>query len=176
MTPRRSTRIMIVALVVVLAFSAAAFAGGAGRTSGVYVSKRFHYSLQVPTGFKRVPATSDALPGFYPTGESVAADRFLHGAYKFAIDSSATPQTLGQWTRARAKLIAQHFGCDKPKTSHVPLGGASAVQLDYKICAGVRFVAIEAVHNGRGYDVFWLGGASIKPALVQDIATFKFLP
>src|SRR3954465_12105432 len=98
MTLRPSGRAMFVGFMIALSLAAVASAGDSGRATGTYVSKRFHYSLRVPAGFKTVPATSNALPAFYPTGESIAADRFVHGAYKIVIDSTPTAQTLAAWT------------------------------------------------------------------------------
>ena len=165
-------RVVVVLLVIAASLSAATAAG----TPKPYLSKRFHYSLAFPAGFKIVRATSDPLPAYYPTGETVAADRYLHGAYKIVVDSLPTKQSLAAWTKSRAALISQQFGCDMPRRSTTRLGGASAVELDYKRCSGEVLDVIEAIHNGRGYDVYWLGATNVKPVLARDVSTFRFLP
>jgi hypothetical protein len=166
-------------LVTVVGFAALALgstlvAGALGSAGRTYVSARYHYSLPVPAGLELAPAKADQLYGFFPGARSPEVDFFGAGPANnpkgIGVASVALPagMTLEGWEQANVREIAHDWHCSAPKRTATSLDGAPAVELVYPSCDG-NLDAIEVVHGGRGYDVYWFGPAETRS---QDQARF----
>ena len=148
----------------------------ASAAQPTFVSHLYHYSLRVPAGFHAHAATIPIAPGFFPTMPGPGTDEFIQG--KNSIGAASQPIgaqiSLSSWTKSRIAVIRKYYGCDKPKkTRTVTVGGVRAIELVYPYCEGEYVDSIEAVHGGRGYDVYWFGAAE-KGTFLHDLASFRF--
>jgi hypothetical protein len=146
------------------------------QSSTTYTSHRYHYSFGVPAGWKVQAATTTIVAPGFPTGSGYETDKFTKGDSEIRIAATqlSASETLSRWTASRVAQIAKQFQCTKPTRRTAHLGGANAIELVYKECFGY-FDVFEAVHGGRGYDVYWLGpppGTAFK----TDVSRFHFLP
>jgi hypothetical protein len=73
--------------------------------------------------------------------------------------------------RARAATIALTPGFS-PAPSRLMPRSMPAVELDYRFCFGY-FDVVETVHEGRGYDLYWLGPPE-RGTLRRDLSSFRF--
>lgn len=134
---------------------------GAAR-SKTFVSDRYHYSLEVPTGWMVIPASTTLKATSFPDAEESGTDRFLSktttdkGVIGIASERLNPSETLETWTSARTAAIASQYGCTAPERHATKVAGIAAVKLVYPECFGF-FDDYAVVHNGRGYDVYWLG-------------------
>jgi hypothetical protein len=141
-----------------------------------FVSHLYHYSVRVPPGFHAHAATIPIAPGFFPTMPGPGTDEFIQG--KNSIGAASQPigaqVSLSSWTKSRIAVIRKSYGCEKPKETHaVRIAGVRALELVYPDCQGEYTDSIEAVHGGRGYDVYWFGAAE-PGTLLRDLASFRF--
>jgi hypothetical protein len=141
-----------------------------------FVSHLYHYSLQVPQGFRVQAATIPLLPGFYPSGNGASDDEFHHGKTTIAIAATplASHESLKAWVKSRVALLANEVSCVRHTSHPAIVAGVPAVELVYGEgdCYGY-FDAIETVHNGRGYDLFWQGPPETF-TLRHDLSSFRF--
>ena len=154
----------------------AIFVPCASAAPPTFISHLYHYSMRVPAGFHAHAATIPVAPGFFPTMPGPGTDEFIQG--KNSIGAASQPvgpqMSLSSWTKSRIAVIRKYYGCDKPKKTHTTtLGGVRAVELVYPYCEGEYVDSIEAVHGGRGYDVYWFGAAETG-TLLRDLASFRF--
>ncbi len=145
------------------------------RGTQSYVSTRYHYSLPVPAGLRLTAAKADQIYGLFPAAPSPEVDFFGTGrsdnARGIAVASVQLPAgtTLESWKRTNLQAIAHQFSCNAPKQKAIKLDGTPAIELVYAASCYGTFDTIEAVHGGRGYDVYWLGPIANR---AQDLARF----
>ena len=86
--------------------------------------------------------------------------------------------TLETWERTNLQAIAHQFSCHVPKQKAIRLDGTPAIELVYAPSCYGNFDTIEAVHGGRGYDVYWLGPVATRSQdqarFHADIKAFRF--
>lgn len=166
-------------LLIVLALAPSTVAGSSGRT---YVSHRYHYSMTIPAGFKLNAARADIPAGWFPSIGDTVADEYTNGQTFIVIASTKLgPRvTLTAWGRSRFEAISTEYGCSTPTLSLNRISGAPAIEfdyLDYADCFG-HFDTLELVHDGRGYDVYWIDpinhGKRDVTRFHADIASFRF--
>ena len=168
-------RRLALAPLVALAFGSALAAIALGGVTQTYVSARYHYSLPVPAGLKLTPAKADQIYGLFPSAPSPEVDFFGAGPANdsrgIAVASVQLPTgtTLETWERTNLQAIAHQFSCHVPKQKAITLDGTPAIELVYAPSCYGNFDTIEAVHGGRGYDVYWLGPVATRS---QDQARF----
>jgi hypothetical protein len=179
------SRFAVVSLVA-LALGSGAHAASLGGRARTYISARYHYSLTVPTGFRLAPAKADQLFGFFPAAPSAEVDFYNRGPANdekgIAVASVALPAgtSLKGWVGTNLQAIAHQFNCHAPKRRTITLDGTPAVELDYASSCYGDFETIEAVHAGRGYDVYWLGPVATRAEdqarFHADLRAFHFTP
>jgi hypothetical protein len=150
----------------------------ATASHSTFVSALYHYSFQVPKGFRARAATIQLTPGFFPSAEpnDPGVDQFTRG--NTTIGMAATPlakhESLAAWVKSRIAVISRHVGCVGEKAHPMTVDGGPAVELLYHYCFGY-FDVVEAVHGGRGYDLYWIGPPETG-TFRSDLASFHFTP
>jgi hypothetical protein len=149
----------------------------ANASHSTFVSRLYHYSVEVPDGFHARAATIALTPGFFPSAEpdDAAVDQFTRGktVIGMAATSLTSHESLAAWVKSRIALISRYVGCVGEKRHPTMVGGMPAVELLYHYCFGY-FDVVETVHEGRGYDLYWLGPPE-RGTLRRDLSSFRFI-
>jgi len=141
-----------------------------------FVSKRYHYSVAYPPGWKVTGSTQSARPHSFPSADDPTSDKFDSpgGSRSFRVAAQVLKPgtTLTAWTAAVIQNAKVRFQCALKSRSGRMIGGQNGTLLLYPSCYAYYFPLIVAVHHGLGFYVYWI---SFTGHEVVDRATFDKL-